>query len=101
MSRLRAPTVQKAAYKIKTPYYSLTVPKAWRGKVVWTTTSAYAKQYKMYRSGQYGYRQVYTGKSRKIYHTTFYLKGHKGDNRYWLATIGGAAQRLRSYDRLG
>ena len=43
----------------------------------------------MYRSGQYGYRQVYTGKSRKIYHTTFYLKGHKSDNRYWLATIGG------------
>ena len=76
-------------YKIKTPYYSLTVPKVWRGKVQWSTSSTYVRQYKVVRSGQYGYSQYYTGKRYKTYHTTFYLKGHKGDQRYWLATVGG------------
>lgn len=72
-------------YSIKTPYYKVTVPRVWRGKVQWVTKEAMVEQYSSDRSGK-------TGNTFKTYHTLFYLKGHKGDNRYWLATIGGERQ---------
>ena len=71
------------SYKISTPYYSLTIPKIWRDKVQWKTTVSYVRQCK-YEN----YRMIYSGKKYKFYATSFYLKGHKGDESYWLARIG-------------
>ena len=73
-----------SVHVVSTPYYKVTIPKAWRGKVQWITTSRYAKQ-----RDSSSYRNIYTGRKFKVYHTAFYLKGHKNDQRYWIATIGG------------
>ena len=72
---LTAQSAKSGKWVVKTKDYRFTIPKYWRGKVQWKTTS---------------YRwQNNAGKWRKSYTTTVYLKGHKGDNRYEVANIIG------------
>jgi len=54
---------------VKTKDYRFKIPKYWRGKVTWQTTSSKS-----------------AGRAR-CYWTKIYLKGHKGDERYQLASV--------------
>lgn len=71
---LVAQSAKSGKWVVRTKDYRFTIPKYWRGKVQWKTTS---------------YRwQNNVGKWRKSYHTSVYLKGHKGDNAYKLVDVG-------------
>ena len=70
-------TVQstKSSYWVKTKDYRFKIPKYWRGKVQWKTTS-------------YKYQNKWGNWDRQ-YKTSIYLKGHKGDERYLIASVYG------------
>ena len=72
-------TVQssKSSYWVKTKDYRFKIPKYWRGKVQWKTTSLESQN-------KWGNRVRHC-------RTDIYLKGHKGDKRFLLAsTMSGA-----------
>jgi len=65
----------KSNYWVKTKDYRFKIPKYWRGKVQWKTTG-------------YKYQNKWGNWDRQ-YKTSIYLKGHKGDERYLIASVYG------------